>query len=667
MAVHALPLPGLRWGEYPQRRPKRARLAERLNLHLRAWLDGQRDAVQPLLRAADARWLARLHAHQAGLKGQPFEHLLNQERARLLHQGLSLDTVLTSLACVALMAERTLGLKPFDTQLLAARAVLDNRLAEMATGEGKTLAVALAAAAAALSGMPVHVITANDYLVQRDAEFARPLFTALGLSVGQVLASDKPEQRAPAYCQQITYVTAKELVFDYLRDTLAVTATPPGRVPVRTLRGLCMAIVDEADALLIDEACVPFLLSGPQAAGQGVSPGADEAPWADAGQGLALARALKAERDFTLDAQNLRAHLTDEGRERLAHAATRLGGAFNLTLHREHVVAQALVAQHLLQRDRHYLVLAQPQARGESAVQIIDPATGRVAPGRSWSQGLHQMVEAKEGCAPTRAMNTLAQITYQRFFTRYHRLGGLSGTLIPARSELMTTYGLSVQRIPLRRPCLRQHLASRLFADGAALWPAVAQRVQALQAQGRPVMVVADSVSQALAASQAIAALGLAHCVLHAAQDAQEAAVVANAGQRGAITVSTQMAGRGTDIVLGPGVAALGGLHVLVAQLNPSRRVDAQVAGRAARQGEPGSVERWLALDMPVLVQGLPQALRQTLAGHCAALPANAVNALAAQAQRQASRAQRDQRARVAEQDERLAQQLAFCAPAAAT
>ena len=662
MALHALPLPGLRWGEYPQRRPKQARLAEKLNLRLRTWLDSQRDAVQPLLRAADTRWLARLHAHQLSLKGQPFEQLLNQERARLLHEGLSPHTVMTSLACVALMAERTLGLKPFDTQLLAARAVLDNRLAEMATGEGKTLAVALAAAAAGLSGMPVHVITANDYLVQRDADFARPLFNALGLSVGQVLAGDKPEQRGPAYRSQITYVTAKELVFDYLRDTLAVAATPPGRAPVRTLRGLCMAIVDEADALLIDEACVPFVLAGPRAAGVAV----EEAPLVQAGQALSLAQELRAERDYTLDAQNLRAHFTDDGRERLARAAQRVGGAFHLALHREHVVAQALAAQHLLQRDRHYLVLTHAVAPGDSAVQIIDPATGRVAPGRSWSQGLHQMVEVKEGCATTDAMGTLAQITYQRFFTRYHRLGGLSGTLIPARAELMATYGVSVQRIPLRRPCLRRQLPSRLFTDHTALWSAVAQRVQALYQQGRPVMVVADSVQQALAASEAIAALGLAHRVLHAAQDAEEAAVVANAGQRGAITVSTQMAGRGTDIVLGRGVATLGGLHVLVAQLNANRRVDAQVAGRAARQGEPGSVERWLALDMPVFTQGLPQALRQSVAGRAAALPASAVNSLAALAQRHASRAQREQRARVAEQDERLAQQLAFCTPASA-
>jgi preprotein translocase subunit SecA len=668
-----LPMPGLLWGHYPERRPAPRQFADLCTTWLRDGVDRLADACGALSPQRDARWLARVRAAQSALARQGDTAAMNGVRAALLREGLSERALVQALAWVSNLAHARLGVQPFDTQLVAARAVLTNQLAEMATGEGKTLAVALAAAVAALAGMPVHVITANDYLVARDARGLRPLCAALGLTVGAVVQADAPAKRSRAYACNITYVTAKELVFDYLRDGL--TGTPsaqlPGQAPgAALLRGLCMAIVDEADAILIDEARVPLILS--QRAAAAVAAATTTSIQAQhrqqvqhlqhAHHALRFAKTLHEGADFLLDAETLTARLTDAGRTRLDRAAVSLAEAcaspaWRNGLHREHTITTALAALHLYEAERHYLVR-------DGRAQIVDETTGRIADGRVWSNGLQQFIEAKEGLTPTPAMQTLAQITYQRFFPRYLRLGGLSGTLREARSELLGTYGVSLRRVPLRRPCRRSVGRSRLFADHTTLWEAVVQRVAVLHGQGRPVLLAVDSVAEAQALAAQLTVHDLPHAVLHARNDHQEAAIVAQAGRAGAITVTTNLAGRGTDIELGAGVQARGGLHVISCQLNSARRIDRQLAGRAARQGDAGSVETWLSLDTTLLVRSLPAPLRAALRRWATALPSVAVRALLRLPQWAEEQRQRGQRQRLIEHDERAERQLGFAGTA---
>ncbi len=671
-----IPVPGLLWGDYPEREIAPKRLAERCDTVLRQFANRFESVGAGWLRWRDATWIAKVRAAQAELGALEPAAALGRVRALLIRQGLSPEGQIQALALAALAAQRCLGQQPFDTQWIAARAVLDNRLAEMATGEGKTLAVALAAAAGALTGMPVHVVTANDYLVARDAQRLAGYYAALGLSVGQVVQADEPDARGRAYACDVTYVTAKELVFDYLRDGLgAATSAPTGATgpiaaPVRRrrealaaplarlqlqhakpalLRGLCMTIVDEADAILIDEARVPLILS--QAGDASITQ--DHARAA-----LRFARTLREGADYELDTLAHAAHLTNAGRTRLANAAEALASAsaspaWRNRLHREHAVSTALAAQHLYQSGRQYLVR-------EGQVVIVDETTGRVAEGRAWSNGLQQLIEAKENVEPSPTMSTLAQITYQRFFPRYLRLGGLSGTLRDARAELTDTYGVTVRQVPLRRPSRRRVLRSRLFASHATLWPAVAERIAERHAFGQPVLAACDSVAEAQALADHLQSRGLPHVVLHARNDGEEARVVASAGQRGAITVTTNMAGRGTDIELGAGVDALGGLHVISCQLNSARRIDRQLAGRAARQGDPGTVETWLSLDTTLLARWLPARLRALLRGIAPRLPSSWVDALARAPQRAEEGSQREQRRRLIQRDERAESRLGF-------
>jgi preprotein translocase subunit SecA len=581
----ALPVPGPLAGRYPQRAeshapwlvPGLARLASR-------WLACYRPAPDiDAIREAQRRW-----THDDATR---FAAELQDLRACLARDGLDGTRRHEALGCVSAAMLRVLGRDPFDTQLHGATVLLDDQLAEMATGEGKTLAVALAAGVAALAGIPVHVMTANDYLATRDADLLGPLFAALGLSTGLVTALTAPEARRVAYACDITYCTAREVAFDHLRDRLhlhprgsdlrqraqALAGTPP---PPLLLRGLCMALVDEADSLLIDEATMPLVLAEPVE---------DPAHRAACFQAMALARSLLPGRDVQLDETSHAVHWSAEGLALLESQAQGAGAALNQR-HQRDLVDAALVALHLLQRDRHYLVR-------DDAVQLLDGVTGRTAPGRVWTRGLQTAVELKEGCRISPATRTSAQTTYQRFFARYLRLAGTSGTLAECRDELASVYGKQVAVVPLRRPCLRQNAPPRVFADALARRQAISARASELSRSGRPVLIGVDSVAAARTLSDTLTAAGLEHRVLDARHDADEAAIVARAGQAGAVTVATAMAGRGTDIELGPGVVARGGLHVINAQDNPSARLDRQFVGRAARQGDPGSAETWFALD----------------------------------------------------------------------
>lgn len=625
-----LPAPGLLLGPYPERAGRSSRSAR---------LDSS---------AAASTCAVRQHAAAyATLHGAEFDAAVRSVRLTLQCEGLEPKPLAAALALVCVAFERTMRVRPFDTQLAAAGIVLQGCLAEMATGEGKTFAVALAAASAALAGIPVHVITANDYLVARDAQRLEPVYRMLGLTVGAVTQELDREARRKAYASDVTYCTAKELVFDYLRDglgrerdparaRLADLCEPHAERPL--LRGLCMAIVDEADHVLIDEARVPLVLAGPApelGAGEAIE------------QALALARTLRKGEHFvhTRGVCELTPAGQAETEARLAGSAS----AWRNRIHRESMVQTALCALHVFRRDHEYLVR-------DGEVVVIDTGTGRIAPGRTWSLGLHQAIELKEACEPSAAQATVAQITYQRFFARYLKLAGVSGTLRESQRELDSVYGLRVRRVAERHPSRRRVLPTRLFADRASLWTAVSARIAEVSRRGQPVLVGTDSVADSNELSRRLTEDGIEHAVLNAHHDDVEASLVARAGWRGAVTVATNMAGRGTDIPLDPGVAELGGLHVMCCQLNAARRIDRQLAGRCARQGDPGSVETWLSLDAPVLRAWLPAPLRALLARRASLCTSRLVRALARLAQGLEERRHRRERARLLRADRSFAQ-----------
>ena len=655
MRSGALSVPGMTSGPYPERGDtQRSGLAA-------AWSLLQ--APARVERRRQGRFLARVHANDQALRtlsDHTWQAQLREVRAKLAASGFSAPTTAEAFALVREATRRQLGMPHYDTQLLAGRIMLGNRLAEMATGEGKTLAAALTAATAALAGIPVHVITANDYLVARDAHSLGPVYRYLGLSVGAVTQPMDQAARRAAYGCHITYCTAKELVFDYLRDRLIrremsshlhervrqldSSAAQPSTL---LLRGLWMAVVDEADSILIDEARTPFILSQARV---------NERQQTYFKEALKLAMRLRPSADFSLDYGTRQVTLTDSGREALGATAASIGGLWQDRRHREEVIALALAAQHLYARDRDYLVR-------DGKLMMIDQITGRVAPGRVWSKGLHQLLEVKEGCKPTGEMETIAQITYQRFFPRYLRLCGMSGTLTEAADELRSLYGLSIARVPLRKPSRRVALPLRVFTRREDKWHAVSERVRALSSEGRPVLIGTDSVIDTDQLSYRLTALGLQHAVLNARNDREEAEIVAGAGQAGRVTVTTNMAGRGTDIQLGSGVAGLGGLHVICCQHNASPRVDRQLQGRCARQGDPGSVETILSLEDPLIVQFWPAWLRSVLSARASdrtRLPGWVARLVAWAPQTREERRQRAERRLLLQQDRHLDRRLSF-------
>jgi preprotein translocase subunit SecA len=547
----------------------------------------------------------------------------------------------------------------FDSQLAAGAALLRGAVAEMPTGEGKTLAATLCAAFRALSGTPVHVITANDYLAERDAEAMRLVYELLGLTVGVVTSGRDAAARRRAYACDVTYCCNKEVVFDYLRDRrlkrgrtglhLQFDRLCGSRSPTRALlmRGLHAAIVDEADSVLIDETRTPLVLSQ-----QGR--GADQTGLMRSA--LELAAKLRPGRDYTLDRLAGRAELTAAGGERLRTIAHELGGTWSRARWSEEIVSRALAAREIYRRDEHYLVR-------DGRVLVIDEHTGRAMPGRSWAAGLHQLIEAKEGVAVTREAETLARISYQRFFRRYLHLAGMTGTAAEAAAELWSVYGLRVVVIAPHAASARRMLGERVVATLDEKWRAVVERAAELRATGRPVLIGTASVAASEHLSRLLAEAGLAHATLNARQDRHEAAIIARAGERGRITVATNMAGRGTDIKLGPGVAELGGLHVIVTERHEASRIDRQLCGRAARQGDPGSCELILSLEDPLLERVAARFGARTLrrvAAWTTQFGSGAAAALLRAAQRRTERAHAAARTHLLRADHRVDDRLAF-------
>jgi preprotein translocase subunit SecA len=654
MRAAALPQPGSALGSYPERV---------VDDHAAAPAFSSTPAPAPVAQRRTQHFLARADALTEEIRRLPesaFAMRVRQTRLQLAAEGFSDSAMAQAFAVVREASRRTLGLAQFHTQLIAARIMLGNNLAEMATGEGKTLAAALAAATAAIAGIPVHVITANDYLVDRDTAYLGPIYAMLGLTVGAVTRPLDQAQRRAAYGCDIAYCTAKELTFDYLRDRLVRRSLPSdlhervlqlngGKTQPNglLLRGLWMAVVDEADGILIDEARTPLILSQPRVNPQ------QQAYIQDA---LRVVLHLRPGPHFRLDPSNQTAELTSCGRTELERLLANLGGLWRDRRHRDEIASLALVAHHLLFRDQHYIVR-------DRKILMIDQTTGRVAPGRVWSRGLQQLLEAKEGCPPSGEMETIAQITYQRFFPRYLRLCGMSGTLTEAKRELKHVYGLRVMPVPLRKPCRRIGLGTRVFLRREDKWQAVIERVQEMQRAGRPVLIGTDSVADSDQLSVRLAAARVEHQVLNARQDSEEAELVARAGEHGRITVTTNMAGRGTDIALAPGVAERGGLHVICCQHNSSARIDRQLHGRAARQGDPGSMETLLSLEDGMMARSLPLVVKRVaafFAGSKRVLPARLGKLLARLPQIIEERRQLHQRKLLLEQDRKSEQRLSF-------
>lgn len=498
-------------------------------------------------------------------------------------------------AVVREVAVRQIDEKPFPVQIAGALALDGGCVAEMATGEGKTLAATMPATVAGWRGRGCHIITVNDYLAKRDAEWMGKIYQFCGLRVAFVEQGMNPEDRRNAYAADITYCTNKEVTADFLRDRLLLgrlrgsssallaKIASCGRSPLSRLvqRGLHYAIVDEADSVLVDEAVTPLIISGP-------APNPEQTQaFCEA---VKVAGALDCPQDYSINARYREVELTEKGRRRLAEMTGSMPGIWQGARRREEIVTKALVAGRLYLKDKHYIV-------SDGKVVIVDDFTGRIMPDRSWRDGLHQAIEAKEGLEVTAWKDTYARISFQRFFRLYKHLAGMTGTAQEAAGEFWQIYNMPVVVIPTNRPCIRKLLPDIALSGKEAKWQRLTQEIRSVHDSGRPILVGTRSVQDSELLSALLAAAGLEHQVLNAVRHHEEAQIVAEAGQPGKITVATNMAGRGTDIKLGRGVAESGGLHVIAAERNESGRIDRQLFGRCARQGDPGSAQAIVSLE----------------------------------------------------------------------
>lgn len=588
---------------YERPDPRENRFDEML-VRGRYWLARRTRAVRQLNLRAFAIATERVAATVSDLSDAALLQAATMLRARMLRDGMRRDHLVRAFALTREACARQIGLRHYRVQLMGGAAMLDRCLAEMETGEGKTITAMLPAAAFALAGQPVHVITVNDYLAERDAAQLRPAYEALGLTVGLTVHGQRPNERRHAYAQDITYCTNKELAFDYLRDRMmigrlrgqtrqmvkALTQESASAEMARPLlRGLHVAIVDEADSILIDEARTPLILAGSET-------GAEETDASLYDDLLELAGLLEAGTHWRMIPRDRSVELTDEGRIELARRVAGRSGLWVARRAREELMERALSAVHLFHRDRQYIV-------NDGKVQIVDEFTGRVMPDRTWEAGLHQLIETKEGVELSGRKITMARITFQRFFRRYHHLTGMTGTATEVAGEIGGVYRLGVVRVPTNRPSQRRSRGKHLFKESVDKWQAVVASAKQSIERGQSVLVGTRSVETSEHVSQLLSAVELPHTVLNARQDRMEAEIVAAAGQPGRITVATNMAGRGTDIRLSRSVREAGGLHVILTEYHESGRVDRQLFGRGGRQGDPGTFECFAALDDELLAR----------------------------------------------------------------
>ena len=499
----------------------------------------------------------------------------------LLAKGATLDDIKYEAFAVAReAAKRMIGEFPYKVQIIGSLVLHAGDVAEMKTGEGKTLTCTMAVYLNALAGKGLHVITVNEYLSGRDAEWMGQIYRFLGLTVGVNARAKTTSEKREAYLCDITYTTNSELGFDYLRDNMATD------MQHRVLRGLNFCIVDEADSILIDESRTPLIISG------GAKTSASQYTVADR-----FCKTLKKEKDFSVDVKDKTVHLTEDGQQK----AERMFGIKNLydpeyadLVHRIH---NALKANFIMARDVDYLV----DAEGE--VQIIDPFTGRVLPGREWSDGLHQAVQAKENVKIKQETVTMATITYQNFFRLYKKLAGMTGTAKTEEEEFRKIYNMRVVCIPTNRPVIRVDALDYVYAHKGPKLAALIEEVKERHAKGQPILIGTVSVESSEEISALLTQAGLQHEMLNAKNHAREAEIISHAGEKGSITLATNMAGRGTDIKINDEVRALGGLCVFGTERHESRRIDNQLRGRSGRQGDPGFSRFYVSFEDTLLVR----------------------------------------------------------------
>ena len=495
----------------------------------------------------------------------------------LKEAGKRSKDLLETIAVTAVIAARVVGLVMFDVQLQGALALANGKIAEMQTGEGKTLAAVPAVVWYAKQRQGVHVMTANDYLARRDAEWMGGIYRFLGLSAGCIQQTMTAEERRYAYSCDLTYGTANEIGFDYLRDQLALHTRD------QVHRPFAVALVDEADSILIDEARVPLVIAGDQDETESLAYRVD-----------ALTRDFVRFVHYTMDENQRNVALTDAG-IRAVEEAFECGNLFedeNLALHA--AVQDSLHAHALLRRDVDYLVK-------NGAIESVDEFKGRIVQDRRWPAGLHTAIEAKEGVAPKTQGRILGSVTLQNLMALYPAVCGMTGTAATQAEEFRGVYGLDVEVIPTNRPMIRVDHADVVFAGRREKEAAVIEEIRRVHETGQPILVGTASVEESERLSSRLQ--GIPHQVLNARNDEEEAAIVARAGERGSVTISTNMAGRGTDIKLGDGVTALGGLYVIGTNLHESRRIDNQLRGRAGRQGDPGRSRFFVSFEDPLLVK----------------------------------------------------------------
>ena len=554
-----------------------------------------------------------------------------------LAKGATLDDIKYEAFAVAReAAKRTIGEFPYKVQIIGSLVMHDGDVAEMKTGEGKTLTATMATYLNALGGKGVHVVTVNEYLSERDSNWMGQIYRFLGLTVGLNLRAKSNSEKREAYQCDITYTTNSELGFDYLRDNMATS------MKSRVLRGLNFCIVDEADSILIDESRTPLIISG------GVKTSSSQYTVADR-----FCKALKRDVDFTYDVKEKTVALTDEGNKK----AERMFGIKNLydpeyfdLVHRIH---NALKANYTMQRDVDYLV------DKEGQVQIIDQFTGRVLPGREWSDGLHQAVQAKENVTIKQETVTMATITYQNFFRLYKKMAGMTGTAKTEEEEFRKIYNMRVVCIPTNRPVIRQDAIDYVYAHKGPKLAALVKEVKERHEKGQPILIGTVSVESSEEISALLTAAGLPHEMLNAKNHAREAEIIAHAGEKGHITLATNMAGRGTDIKINDEVRKLGGLAVFGTERHESRRIDNQLRGRSGRQGDPGFSRFYVSFDDTLLVRFAADSIRNFIEKNFGdeALEARMITNVITSAQKKIEGQNFDTRKSLLEYDDVLAKQ----------
>ena len=578
----------------------------------------QRSAGEELPKGLDAAWVAatgfvaRLmprrsllfrRAQRVVAMGNSFADMSD---ARLRELAMNLREVIRrgrdsradlerAFALVREVARREIGEEPFLVQVVGAMAIEAGCMAELATGEGKTLTATLPAAIAGWRGRGCHIVTTNEYLAQRDAEWMAKIYNFCGLSVAYITEDMPPQLRREAYNADITYCTNKVVAADFLRDRLAlgrlrglpaallakITEGAGSGADRIVQRGLQYAIIDEADSILIDEAVTPLIISGE-------APNEEQVEAFQ--QAASLAKELQVQRDYRINRRYREVDLTGQGRRRLAELTESLGGLWSGIRRAEELVVQALTAREFYTEGKQYVI-------DEGKVVIVDEFTGRLMPDREWRDGLHQAVSAKDAVEVQPPKDTYARVSFQRFFRLYKKLSGMTGTAVEAGREFWQIYNLPVVVVPTNRPCVRKQLPDRVFSTEQAKWRAVVEQIKRVHHTGQPILVGTRSVRASEHLSRLLSDEGLDRQVLNAVRHAEEAQVVAQAGQAGGITVATNMAGRGTDIKLGRGVAEQGGLFVIATERHEAGRIDRQLFGRSARQGDPGMVQAIVSLE----------------------------------------------------------------------